>query len=140
MKAFIDTGGFAAIYYKRDPFHGQIVSSWETALSERWQLYTSNYVVSETVTLLRGRSNHAEAVRFGESLGSSAVIRIVRLSEMHEHGAWEIFKKYADQDFSFTDCTSFALMRDLHIPMAFAFDRHFRVMGFEILPFVGSHD
>jgi len=46
----------------------------------------------------------------------------------------EIFTKYRDQDFSYVDCTSFALMQRMKLSAAFAFDRHFRVMKFAVMP------
>jgi predicted nucleic acid-binding protein len=39
--------------------------------------------------------------------------------------AFTIFKRYTDKDFSFTDCTSFSIMRFLKLKRAFAFDKHF---------------
>lgn len=44
--------------------------------------------------------------------------------------AWRILQGFADQDFSFVDCTSFALMERLGIVDAFAFDDHFLVYRF----------
>jgi len=40
----------------------------------------------------------------------------------------------SDQDFSFTDCTSFALLSRLRIQEAFAFDHHFWAAGFVVVP------
>jgi uncharacterized protein len=37
-------------------------------------------------------------------------------------------------DYSFTDCTSFALMQELKIHSALTVDRHFRQMGFTTVP------
>ena len=49
--------------------------------------------------------------------------------------AWELFVRYADQRFSFTDCTSFALMRAIGIAEAFTFDRRdYAAAGFGVLP------
>ena len=44
----------------------------------------------------------------------------------------EIFKKYGDKELSFTDCTSFVLMKNLKLRKAFTFDEHFKQIGFEI--------
>ena len=42
---------------------------------------------------------------------------------------WVLFQRYRDKAFSFTDCTTFALMTRLRIAAAFAFDIHFRQYG-----------
>ena len=41
---------------------------------------------------------------------------------------------YDDKDFSFTDCTSFVMMRRLKIVDAFTADHHFEQMGFRLWP------
>ena len=50
--------------------------------------------------------------------------------------AMEIFEKYSDQDFSFTDCTSFVLARRESVDEVFTFDRHFAMFGFNVRPVV----
>lgn len=50
--------------------------------------------------------------------------------------AW--FFRYRDKDFSFTDCTSFVVMKERRLRSALTCDRHFRQAGFEMLPRVGS--
>ena len=42
----------------------------------------------------------------------------------------DIFERYDDKDFSFTDCVSFVVMQENGIKEAFAFDEHFNQMGF----------
>ncbi|MGQ9825653.1 MAG: type II toxin-antitoxin system VapC family toxin [Desulfotomaculales bacterium] len=44
--------------------------------------------------------------------------------------------KYSDQNFSFTDCTSFVLMERLGVKEAAAFDARFEAAGFVRLPAV----
>ena len=59
---------------------------------------------------------------------------VVRVDETHEALAWQIFEQYADQQFSYTDCTSFAVMQALNLSEAFTADRHFAIMGFTLVP------
>jgi predicted nucleic acid-binding protein len=54
---------------------------------------------------------------------------LVRITEDDEERAWRIFRQYDDKGFSFTDCTSFALMERLDINTVFAFDDHFIQYG-----------
>jgi len=47
--------------------------------------------------------------------------------------------KFSDQRISFTDATSFSLMRRHNIRKVFGFDRHFAMAGFEeISKFAGA--
>jgi predicted nucleic acid-binding protein len=133
VKVFIDTGGFAALYNQRDDKHEQAKTVWNRIREERPQLFTSNDVVSETITLLRNRSGFKEAVEFGNALFSTALVRVLHVTNTDQANAWTLFKKYDDHHLSFVDCTSFALMRDHHISQAFAFDADFSTFGFELL-------
>jgi predicted nucleic acid-binding protein len=43
------------------------------------------------------------------------------------------FRKHADHLCSFTDCSSFVVMRELRLTDALTTDRHFRQAGFRVL-------
>jgi predicted nucleic acid-binding protein len=43
-------------------------------------------------------------------------------------------ERFDDQALSFTDCLSFAVMRNAGITRAFTFDGHFRIVGFTTWP------
>ncbi len=47
--------------------------------------------------------------------------------------AIQLMERYGDQDLSFTDCVSFALMKQHRISQVFTFDHHFLLPGFEIV-------
>jgi predicted nucleic acid-binding protein len=44
------------------------------------------------------------------------------------------FCQYRDKHLSFTDCTSFAVMRELKMTTVITTDGHFRQVGFDVLP------
>ena len=84
------------------------------------------------MTLVRSRAGHALAVKAGESLRDPSLVELARITPEDEENAWDLFVKYKDQDFSYTDCASFALMRRLALPIAITTDHHFQQAGFEI--------
>ena len=71
-------------------------------------------------------------------LQKSDQLEIITVNEDIEKRAWVIFKKYQDQPFSYTDCTSFAVMERHKLKTAFAFDTHFEIFGFKIHGLVKS--
>lgn len=62
------------------------------------------------------------------------MLTILRPDVSDESAALDLFRKFADQKVSFTDCVSFALMRRHRLKKAFTFDRHFAGAGFEVWP------
>ena len=126
---FIDTSAFLAIENREDSYHESALEFRDACLKSRRMLVTSDYVLDESYTIIRLRAGHDIAVQFGEDVRSSRFIHVVFVTPEIIKKAWKIFKTYGDHDFSFTDCTSFALMEDLNMNTAFAFDAHFREYG-----------
>lgn len=75
------------------------------------------------------RIGYESALQFGLRLLSETTAPIIRVTPADEEKAWAIFRQYPDKRFSFTDCTSFAIMKRLGIRTAFAFDEDFRRFG-----------
>jgi predicted nucleic acid-binding protein len=92
-------------------------------------LLTSNYILDEILTLLKTRLGPSIAIPFGQKLWDQEASALVRITEEDEEKAWGMFRQYEDKGFSFTDCTSFALMERLAINTVFAFDDHFVQYG-----------
>ncbi len=132
MKLFVDTSAWLALHDKNDQFHKQAVEKNFKIKKQRIELITSEYVLDESITLVRFRVSHGAAVIFGESLFNSSIINIVSINNLERQRALDFFKKYKDKEFSFTDCTSFVVMKDLKIKTAFTFDNHFNQIGFKI--------
>ncbi|MBI3398342.1 MAG: PIN domain-containing protein [Deltaproteobacteria bacterium] len=110
-------------------------SLWQKAQKSKKhkiELITSEYVIDESITLIRYRVSHYAAVIFGDALFNSSIVKITDVQDEDRLKAWEIFKKYEDKELSFTDCASFAIMEKLKLHKAFTFDEHFKKAGFEV--------
>ena len=137
MRIFIDTTAFVALEDEDDKEHKAALDYREKIRQGKTPfraLYTSNYILNEVFTLLRLKLSHQVAVAFEENIKCSKILRILRVTPETENTAWNIFKKYSDKDFSFTDCTSFALMEQEAMSTAFTFDKHFQQYGFQTVP------
>ena len=137
MRLFLDTSAFVAIEDTDDNNHQKSLELREQIREGKTpfrRLYTSNYIVDETLTLLRYHCGHRVAVTFRKTLEASKVVEILWVTEPLEATAWKVFEKRSDKDYSFTDCTSFALMDAEAIRNAFAFDEHFSQHGYNVVP------
>jgi uncharacterized protein len=135
MKVFIDTGAFIALTDADDEHHQSAAVFYRTAKERGARFVTTNFVVCETMNYLRARVSHRVAVLFREKLKKSGLIEIIPVTPSVEEGAFTIFKRYTDKDFSFTDCTSFSAMKALKLKRAFAFDKHFeQIEGISRVP------
>ncbi len=130
-KIFVDTGGWYAAVARKDHDHE---AARQFLSSNHLPLLTSDYVMDETVTLLQSRLGHSYAVKFLDVLHHSRQIELFHLSAAHIADAVKLFRSRPDKGWSFTDCTSFVLMREQGIEYAFAFDEHFQQAGFQLVP------
>ncbi|TAN44808.1 MAG: PIN domain-containing protein [Nitrospirae bacterium] len=73
------------------------------------------------------------AYRRKSTLKNIPFLRVEHVASPDMDRSWKIIEKYSDKDFSFTDCTSFALMERLKLRTAFSFDSHFRQFGFNLI-------
>ena len=128
---FIDTGAFYAFLDRTDAQHGTIANILQGNTA---QLVTSNYILDELITLfrVRGIALHQFAP-FVTALWQEELCRIARITSEIDQRAWAMMQQFHDQKFSFTDCTSFVLMREYGIRKACALDKHFRIAGFETI-------
>lgn len=132
---FVDTAAFLAIENRRDTHHTEALKFRDDCLKTAQRLVTSDYILDESYTIIRLRAGHHVAVQFGEDLRTSQLVHIEHITPEIIEGAWRIFKTFGDHDFSFTDCTSFALMERLHVSKVFTFDADFQEYGrFDIMP------
>jgi predicted nucleic acid-binding protein len=135
VTTFVDTSAFYALADKGDTNHRRAGAALKALSRGGASLLTTTEIFDQTVTLVRYRLGHQAAVKVGQGLLGSSWCRLVDVSRETRQAAWEIFVRYADQSFSFTDCTSFAIMRAMNLTEAFTFDRaDFAAAGFVVRP------
>jgi hypothetical protein len=131
-RILVDTGAWYAYLDEDDPDHQRVAPVLEENLPV---LMTSDYIADETLTLLRYRAGREAAVKFGELLFSGQLCQLEHISRNDQRKAWQLFLKYHDHCFSYTDCTSFVLMERLELEVAIALDTDFRSYGLHCLPY-----
>lgn len=144
---FYDTWAFVTLANTADPHHGASVDLDRSLEANGFVGLTSDYVLDETATLLQVAAGADVAITFLELIEeqiATKAIQLVEVSHARRLRAIETFKKLAPTEprLSFTDCTSFALMRELKISLAFTADRHFHRAGAGIRPLLelrGKH-
>ncbi|MBI3252901.1 MAG: PIN domain-containing protein [Candidatus Omnitrophica bacterium] len=132
-KIFVDTGGWAALLVENDERHKEAVSIFGRLKESRASLYTSDYVIDETLTLIGVRGGHAHSVRAGKAILESSLVKIVTVVPDYFQDTWALYQKYKDKKFSFTDVSSLCIMNTLKIKKLFGFDREFEKVSVELL-------
>lgn len=95
----------------------------------RSPLITSDFVIDETLTLLRSRGEASRAIALGRRVLDLGGVKVHFLSEPEVRAAWAEFRNQPERGWSFTDCTSEVIMDRLHIHKSLTFDRHFAEFG-----------
>ena len=134
---FADASFFFALAAKRDIAHAPAVSQFAMLLRRQRRIITTDYVIDEALTLTKARTNAVVAVALLDRIERSEAIDVEMVSAGRLDLAKAFFRKHADHGYSFTDCTSFVVMRELKITDALTTDGHFSEAGFRpLLPVV----
>ena len=89
--------------------------------------------VHEACTLAQARAGSYAALRLLQLVEASVGFRIEWIGPDRFGAAKAYFRKHADYDNSFTDCTSFVVMKELRLRDSLTTDRHFTEAGFRAL-------
>lgn len=117
-----------------DPAHESCRRVRDSHLADNGALVSTNYVLDETLTLIRFRLGLPAATRWWAQVGASTRIRWEQIGPRRAEVARNWFFDWQDKHFSFTDCTSFVVMKELGLRRAMTTDRRFVQAGFETVP------
>ena len=131
MKVFLDTSAIIAFLNKDDIFNQHAYHTFKSTIEKGSALITTDYIVIETVTILKNRIG-IEAVRaFDDEM--LPVISVLWIDKKLHDTALSNLLYSGHRKISLVDFTSFEAMRKSGITHAFTFDKHFKTMGFTIL-------
>jgi hypothetical protein len=129
-EVFIDTSGFYALLVRGDDAHSRAEAWLRRAAEERWKAVTTDYVLDETATLLRARSQERVVSDFFDYVDRSRALSVEWITPRRFNEVRRFFEAHSDHDYSFTDCVSFLVMQERAIGEALTKDRHFVEAGF----------
>jgi hypothetical protein len=128
QRIFVDTGAWFSCTVPSDPNYTS-ARTWKEQNQPHYQFFTTDYVIDETLTLLRARGEFRRAIALGEAFFSNTLAQIHYLTQDDIQATWEIFRKFSDKEWSFTDCSSKIIIEKFGIKEAFTFDEHFKQFG-----------
>lgn len=136
-EVFVDSGAWIALTIERDAHHNIAVDEYRQLVARSVSLITTNLVIGESYALIYRFGGHEPAIRFLGMLRRHPALTKLYSDAHLEDEAEVLLTRYADQNFTFVDAVSFAAMRSRGMTEAFAFDHHFQVAGFTVIPSLG---
>jgi len=132
MSVFVDTSAFYSLLVKTEASHERVRAAFARLLAASTPLWTTSFVIVETMALLQHRIGLAAARDFDEQLLPATRVRWVD-EALYQSGVERLWKTDRRQ-VSLVDCVSLEFMRTERIGTALALDAHFREAGIELLP------
>jgi uncharacterized protein len=140
LKLFIDTWGWLTLRDKSETRHEEVKDLYQRFRNEKARIYTSDYVLDETITLLFKRL-HFDFAKASLSKIDKAIqegyIRFEWITPERFEKAKTMRKKYQDKPkIFFTDFTSMVVMKELGVVDILTSDDHFEQvgLGFQLKP------
>lgn len=129
--ALIDTSAVIALHDPDDQFHADALRFFGAEPDLDWGAL--NATTHECYTHVRYRGAFQRAMEHYEFMRKDT-FRILEFLPEDERKAEDILRRYSEHPISFHDALCAAVMLRLGIYKIFSFDRHFRILGFEVMP------
>jgi uncharacterized protein len=127
-KIYVDTSAFYALIDRSDRYHSKASVFWRKLLDKHVNLFTTNYVVWETLGLLQRRIGFEAA-----NLWHRDVLGVIEIlwvdADIYQRG-YELWLHLGRNMLGMVDCVGFVAMRQNRIEKAFCFKPHFSEYGF----------
>ncbi len=133
-KLFIDTWGWLTLNDRQETGHQGAIAIYKQFLRDRGSIYTTDYVLDETYTLLFKRLPTFQAQKSMQSIFDALTrdsrFTLVWITEERFQQTQNLRMQYLDKPrISFTDLTSMVVMQELGIQHILTGDAHFEHIG-----------
>jgi predicted nucleic acid-binding protein len=125
-----DTSGLYSLLNRRDKQYTAAMSFYNS-WPRQTEMIVIEYILLETMTLLRARGFSQLAVQFRETLPTSQVFTLRYSPPELEQATFDIFRRYSDKSWSYADCALLAAANMLNTSQIFSFDHHIDQMGLQ---------
>lgn len=122
----VDTSAIYALLDKGDKNHASAIQILKNIQKKNKEIFLTNFILAECHALFLSRLGADIA---GAWLKNN-IWPVISVTETDEEMAKSIILGYTDKKFSYTDATTFAVMKRLQLDEAFSFDHHFVQIGF----------
>lgn len=131
---FVDTSAWYPLAVRRHPDHASLASGLTARIRRGVRVVTTNLVIAETHALLLRRAGREPALSFAATVRQPPNLVVWSTPQLEDEAITDWLGRYGDQDFSFTDAVSFAVMQERNIGEALTLDHHFAAAGFRVVP------
>ena len=123
---FLDSSFLVSLEVETDQNHEKAVKIRDEIIEGKFsKIIISDYIFDETITVTFSKTKELQkAVLVGTNLRES--VEIIKIDEEIFNSAWNLFKNQKETMFSFTDCTTLALMEKENIKNIATFDKDFK--------------
>jgi uncharacterized protein len=128
-QVFADTGYWIAILNPKDELHGKAMEVSRNL--GQVVIVTSEVVLTELANYFadRGASFREKASAAIESIRKNPNARLILQTSLQFQSGAAMYRRYADKEWSLTDCTSIETMQEQGINDVLAYDQHFKQAG-----------
>lgn len=124
---FVDSSGFYALLDCTDPNCVEATDRFTRAESERWDRFTTSYVLHESAALIQHRLGWEALDAWLEV--ALPMCEIVWVDDRLHRVGTARWRRARSRRLSLTDCVSLEIMQQRAVGEAIAFDEHFAAAG-----------
>ncbi|QEE16142.2 type II toxin-antitoxin system VapC family toxin [Promethearchaeum syntrophicum] len=142
VEIFLDTSFIISLFNKTDKNHNKakemILKTFEN--NANTVFVYSDYIFDELITFMKKKKISSSIIqKNGDKILKSKLWMKIPISETVFQKSWNMIKKFKDKSWSFTDVSSFVLMKQLNILYFLSYDTHF-LQNPEISPWIISQE